>query len=269
MTVPFKSILCGVEGNESSTEAARQAVALAAAGAELRFMAVDASFELDADQASEQLERSLDEAVALARDAGVTATTDLGEGRYAVDVLLSEGAKYDLLVVGTQERSRMAGLVLGSTASESAHETDHPLLIARRSPRQDRFPGKVLLASDGSPGSWVPTRAAAALASACDSDLELLHVADGKHPDAGVEIEAQAAEIQQVTGVAPHVSQRLGSPTGEIVEAARLGGASLIVCGRRGLRGIKSLGSVSERVVHHAECSVLLIPAAAESSGSA
>ena len=38
------------------------------------------------------------------------------------------------------------------------------------------------------------------------------------------------------------------------------GGASLIVCGRRGLRGIKSLGSVSERLVSQAESSVLLVP---------
>ena len=52
-----------------------------------------------------------------------------------------------------------------------------------------------------------------------------------------------------------------GHATKEIVEAARAKGASLIVAGRRGLRGIKALGSVSERVVSGAECSVLLVPA--------
>ena len=51
-----------------------------------------------------------------------------------------------------------------------------------------------------------------------------------------------------------------GHPTDKIVEAAAERGTSLIVCGRRGLSGIKSLGSVSERVVHQAETSVLLVP---------
>ncbi|MGE5407272.1 MAG: universal stress protein [Syntrophothermus sp.] len=31
--------------------------------------------------------------------------------------------------------------------------------------------------------------------------------------------------------------------------------------GRRGVSGIKALGSVSERVVHRAPCSVLVMPA--------
>ena len=45
-----------------------------------------------------------------------------------------------------------------------------------------------------------------------------------------------------------------------LTKAAEEKEPSLIVCGRRGLRGLKALGSVSERVVHRAGCSVLLVP---------
>ena len=34
--------------------------------------------------------------------------------------------------------------------------------------------------------------------------------------------------------------------------------ASMVVIGRRGLGGAKALGSVSERVLHRAQCSVLV-----------
>ena len=42
-------------------------------------------------------------------------------------------------------------------------------------------------------------------------------------------------------------------------------GADLIVLGSRGLHGLKSLGSVSERVAHRAPCSTLIVRAARES----
>jgi nucleotide-binding universal stress UspA family protein len=264
LTVPFRSILCGVEGNESSTEAARQAIALARAGAELRFIAVYASFELGPDSARDALEGGLDQAVAMAGEEGIEASSDLLEGRYAVDVLLPEGAKHDLLVLGTHGKSRAAGIVLGSTASEAARGTEHPLLIARKPPEGAGFPGKVLLATDGSPGSWAPARTAARLATAYESELELVYVGDGSDIEAGNEVESQAGEIRDSIGSEPRLTQRPGHGINEIVEEAEAGRASLIVCGRRGLRGIKALGSVSERVVHQAPCSVLLIPAGPE-----
>jgi nucleotide-binding universal stress UspA family protein len=261
VSLPFKSILCGVEGNESSVEAARQATALAAAsGAGLHFIAARARFEVNADVSEESLGAGLERATAVAREAGVEATMEMAKGEHSTEILLAAAQDHDLLVLGTHDHSRAAGLVLGSTASEAAHRAEHPLLIARQSDGGG-FPAKILVASDGSQGSWPPVRAAAHLAAAGRAEVELLHVADGKHPDAGDEVEAQAAEIEEITGAAPRVCQPPGSAMPEIVETARSGGASLIICGRRGLRGLKSLGSVSERVVHHASCSVMLVPA--------
>jgi nucleotide-binding universal stress UspA family protein len=261
MSTPFTSILCGVEGNESSTEAARQAVELAKPGADLHFMAVYTSFELGEDTHKDTLQDSLVDAAGLAADAGVSASTEIKEAKYAIDALLPSSEKHDLLVLGTHGSNRVSGILFGSTASEAAHGTDRPLLISRPAGAAESFLTKVLLASDGSPGSWAPTRAAAGIAATFGSNLEVVHVEDGKHPDADAVLDAQLAEIGNLTGGRPTLRRRDGNATQGIIEIAKESGTSLIVSGRRGLRGIKALGSVSERIVSGAGCSVLLIPA--------
>ncbi len=62
-------------------------------------------------------------------------------------------------------------------------------------------------------------------------------------------------------GVEPRLLLREGDPADEIVRAAREGGFNLIVVGHRGLSPVKAflLGSVSNRVVAHAPCSVLVV----------
>jgi nucleotide-binding universal stress UspA family protein len=206
------------------------------------------------------LKEALDEAAGLAEDAGIPAEAEMREGRYAATVLLAEGEDHDLLVIGTHGRSRVAGILLGSTASEATHGTKRPLLIARQPPSSNGLPRKILLASDGSESSWPPARVAGGLAATGDSTLEVIHVADGKHPGADQVLAEQTAEIAAAIGEEPEVLKPEGHATDRIVETARERGSSLIICGRRGLTGIKSLGSVSERVVHQAGCSVLLIP---------
>jgi nucleotide-binding universal stress UspA family protein len=258
-TAPFRSILCGVEGNPASTIAARASIALQTPETSLRFVAVDASFELRPEYTKESLEAALAEAMKLAGEAGVTATSDMPAGKYASKVLLAEAQNHDLLVVGTHNQSRVSGIVLGSTASETVHETERPLMVARE-PTGGGFLDTMLLATDGSEGSKAAAAAAGALAAAYGGKLEVLHVSDGKQSDSDTVMEDELDEIERATGTRPELSTVDGHPTDKIVEAAAERGTSLIVCGRRGLSGIKVLGGVSERVVHQAETSVLLVP---------
>ena len=263
MPTPFTSILCGVEGNPASTEAARQAIALAGKGGDLQFTAVYTSFELGPDYHKDTLEQSLAKAARLAAEAGVSASYEMREAKYAIDVLLPESKEHDLLVLGTHGNSRTKGILFGSTASEAAHGAEWPLLIAREAPGSSPFPESILFASDGSRGSWAPARAAAELAAAFDANLELVHVVDGKdEPEEVSVLDAQFAELGEAIGREPVLTKVDGNATKKIVETARDRGSSLIVAGRRGLRGLKALGSVSERVVGGAECSVLLVPLA-------
>jgi nucleotide-binding universal stress UspA family protein len=53
----------------------------------------------------------------------------------------------------------------------------------------------------------------------------------------------------------------VGNPAEEILNAAEAGGVELIVMGRRGRNAIARfvMGSVSDRVVRHATCDVLVV----------
>ena len=67
--------------------------------------------------------------------------------------------------------------------------------------------------------------------------------------------------ILKERGVEAKLLLREGDPAYEIIQAAKTGGYDLIVVGHRGLSPIQSflLGSVSNRVVAHAPCSVLVV----------
>ncbi|MEM8832067.1 MAG: universal stress protein [Cyanobacteria bacterium P01_G01_bin.19] len=64
-----------------------------------------------------------------------------------------------------------------------------------------------------------------------------------------------------VQGVNTEFTQSSGNPGWEICQLASNCSADLIVVGSRGLKGLKEmfLGSVSNYVMHHAPCSVLIV----------
>ena len=62
-------------------------------------------------------------------------------------------------------------------------------------------------------------------------------------------------------GLGIEVHQQVGEASRTICDVARNWGADLIIMGRRGRRGLSEffLGSVSNYVLHHAKCSVLVV----------
>jgi nucleotide-binding universal stress UspA family protein len=72
---------------------------------------------------------------------------------------------------------------------------------------------------------------------------------------------AEAAEQLEGTGVAVQTFAREGDPADAILDVAEERGADLIVVGNKGMTGAKRflLGSVPNKVSHHAPCSVLII----------
>jgi nucleotide-binding universal stress UspA family protein len=89
---------------------------------------------------------------------------------------------------------------------------------------------------------------------------EDLQWAVGPREDVDATLEA-AAEPARQAGVSVNAYPRLGDPADAILDVAEERDADLIVVGNKGMTGAKRflLGSVPNKVSHHAPCSVLII----------
>jgi nucleotide-binding universal stress UspA family protein len=257
----FARVLCGIDGSRASLEAARQAAVLSAGG-ELRLVAVTWTTGAGPTEMSalgeSRARAALEAAAAAASEAGATPATELIHAPHPADALLAQAAGADLAVVGTHGGSRSAGILLGSVASRLVHSAAAPVLIARRPPHEEAPMARIVLASEGSQGSFAAADLTGRIAARFGSSVILVSV--GGQPGAAEReaLAVQAAGLLEATGVKPAVVEPHGKPAERIAEAARDDEAALVVIGSRGLGGLKALGSVSERVVHAAPCSVLV-----------
>ena len=102
-------------------------------------------------------------------------------------------------------------------------------------------------------------------------DIEQIDTASEKNAQARAEEGAERAR-QGGLGAEPRTrAQPAAGVSGAILAEAADNGASVIVVGTRGLRGLKSvmLGSVSHAVLNHAELPVLVVPSASPEAASA
>jgi nucleotide-binding universal stress UspA family protein len=72
---------------------------------------------------------------------------------------------------------------------------------------------------------------------------------------------SSAADIARAKGVTVELFSRRGDPADAILDVAEENEADLIIVGNKGMTGAKRflLGSVPNKVSHHAPCSVLII----------
>jgi nucleotide-binding universal stress UspA family protein len=136
---------------------------------------------------------------------------------------------------------------------------------------------KILVGTDGSPTASEAVRQAVELARLHDAELVIIHGAKttSAAPDLGfagpsLDVEAirtsgqeilEAAERAVGGGIRLRTAMRESDPADAILDEAEESGADLIVVGNRGMRGAKRflLGSVPNRIAHHAPCSVLIV----------
>jgi nucleotide-binding universal stress UspA family protein len=138
----------------------------------------------------------------------------------------------------------------------------------------DGFPGKVLVATDGSKDALLATRAALDLCAKTGAELHLVHVwrtVPSPHfePYIRKQLELEASElldeqtqtVEAMGGVVAGSHLREGQRSGEILDLTEELGAGLVVIGTRGHGPVRRLllGSVSEGVVYHASCPVLVM----------
>ncbi len=137
------------------------------------------------------------------------------------------------------------------------------------------FPTKILLATDGSKEAELAARTAADLARSYDSELHVVYVEPAlamidQFADTGPDrtqlesrqlLDEQVKHIEEAGGTITEAHLRLGRPDEQIVRVSEEVGAGLIVTGSRGHGGLRRalMGSVSDSVVRHAHCPVLVV----------
>ena len=74
-------------------------------------------------------------------------------------------------------------------------------------------------------------------------------------------LDEQVRHIEEAGGTVAEAHLRLGRPDNQIIEVGEEVGAGLIVVGSRGHGGVRRalMGSVSDSVVRHAHCPVLVV----------
>ena len=261
--VPFRRIVCGVNGTRSSAAAAERAIELADGGGAIELVAFTdvrgTGPTLMAGTGIARTQRALDAARHAAAERGVQATTECRHHREPRRALLECAADRDLLVVGAHPGSRAGGIMLGSTATLALHDSAVPVLIGRSMPEGRRLGEHVLLASTGSGSERRAAAIAAAVAALAGGSVTLLHVEGPTGSDVRHELALEATEVQGITGIDPVVVTTRGHGPDPIVRSAAELGVTMVVLASRGLSGVRALSSVSERVGAAAPCSVLVL----------
>jgi nucleotide-binding universal stress UspA family protein len=254
----FGRVLVGIDASPESREAARQAAVLTDPDGRLTLLAAydvapaivggtgsgtPAYFDEDMqrESAKDALERAREALAGLAEPVG-----KLARGN-AWEELIGEIAReqHTLVAVGSHGVGRMRGILVGSTATEVIHRAPCSVLVARKA--GGAFPSRIVVGVDGSPESAAAYATARHLAERFGVELSPVVAHGGK----GVDTRMLAMIVGESHEDFP------GSPVEAL--AASAADADLLVVGSRGLHGLKSLGSVSERVAHEARCSVLIV----------
>lgn len=260
---PFERILCGIDGSRSSYEAARQAAAVAVPGTRVELLSVscesgygpNAQAMLSHARAGEALHTAEE----IAAKAGVEIVLTHRKGSSPPHVLLEEAAQHDLLVLGSHAVSRSGGIMLGSAVARAVHESQVPVLVARRAPSDAPFPTRILVGADGPGAPEAAIEISAQLARACGSRVTLLRVGGWHHHEHTRAVSDAEVDLVEATGVEPVELVVAGHPHRQLVVIGAREKASLIIVGSRGLSGVRALSSTSERVAHEADCSVLVL----------
>jgi nucleotide-binding universal stress UspA family protein len=279
-------VVVGVDGSQASWRALRWATTEARRrGSRLRIVAAyqtpwqpagfGAGIDVDAIALS-HAEEMVDEMVAMARGAApnivVNGLTVCGSPVQALDAAAVDGS---LIVVGSRGHGDFAGLLLGATSLQLATHAGAPVVVVRGNAEADA--GPIIVGADGSPGADPALGIAFDEAAARGCTVMAVRAYHIPVPCFGQHVEpvdfdgtrlraAELASLRDTIGpwrekyptvaVQPLVVR--GDATSVLV--AMSSAARLVVVGTRGHGGFTGLllGSVGQKLLHHAHCPVLI-----------
>jgi nucleotide-binding universal stress UspA family protein len=297
MSIFPTKILLATDGSEQADLALKTAVALAEiTDSELHVVLVEElPYAYDApavrspasgifQEEHERARKRLDGELEKARSAGGEVTeAHLRVGTAAREIVaLAEEIGAGLIVMGSRGLGGIRRALTGTVSDSVVRNAHCPVVVVRGEPVV--FPTTILLATDGSEEANLASSTAAGLAKSTDSELHILYVGGmpsvlyeppgtvALDPDlqsrmeveaeeaARTKLEEQVQKISEVGGEIAETHARVGYPDAEIVGLAEELAVGLIVMGSRGRGGLSRalMGSVSDSVVRHAHCPVLV-----------
>jgi hypothetical protein len=176
--------------------------------------------------------------------------------------IIDEAAKnnVEMIIIGRRGRTGITRLMMGSVTAKVIGHSPCKVMVVPRFARISFE--KILVPTDGSIFSDLASREAISIAKNARSSLIVLSVAakDENLPvaEASVGMVKEAAEKE---GIKVEALTLTGKPHEVIVDTADKKKAGFIVIGSHGRSGIERLlmGSVTERLIGHAGCPVLVV----------
>lgn len=230
------------------------------------------------DQMIADANRGLADAAAMVRELGVEeVSTKLLDGP-AWEAITSELARdeaVDLVVVGTQGRTGLPRMLLGSVAERIVRHSPCSVLVVRPGSAVAPFDHVACLV-DFAEGSRYAVELATGLANPAGRGLTLLHVLElpvtfnGVFDDpsfvsdldrrATAHLADWTANLRAHTKLTVTTQMRIGTPAAQGIAMLDADPSYDLVCVGSQSRGIKRmlLGSVAERIVRHAKAPVLV-----------
>lgn len=258
----YARVVCGVDHSEAGIAAARAAARVAEQEGTLTIVAADdTSVAVHAGWAMPSVLNELMQVAETARDEGLAAAGPLHDvSGKAVEgdplrVLVAEIEEQDatLAVVGSHGIRRATGIALGAVSTHLLHYATCSVLIARGVIDAERWPRRIVAGLDGSEESARAYAAAQELAGRYDVPLRAITATQDPHVD-----------LEAARRIAPEVEEHDARALDVLNVASET--ADLVVVGSRGLRGVRALGSLSERLAHEARSPVLVVRAAAQAA---
>jgi nucleotide-binding universal stress UspA family protein len=233
----------------------------------------------------EEEKRVFQELNALAREHGVSsANCHLLSGGPAFDEIcrVAREIPADFIVMPTHGRTGLKHVFLGSTAERIVQHSPCPVLVTRESKNGSRFTiNTIVVPVDFSDCSREGLQYAIGFANEFGAKIILIHATylgyiyssegtaiydvRGLQKAARENAEGQMRKLMESVnfrGVKFETAFPDGSPVLDICAFAKDHHADLIITSTHGLTGFQHvlIGSIAERVVRHAPCSVLVVP---------
>jgi nucleotide-binding universal stress UspA family protein len=252
----FERIVCGIDETAESLEAVRQATRLRAPDGNIVLLIADEAPDDIAGRGGvgeRELERDLRAVLSRAAELAPDAERRLVTGP-AVAALLEAAEAATVVVLGTHGLSRAVAVTIGSVGYRVLHDAPCSVFVARPPLFPAAFPASIAVGIDGSPASFAAAEEGRKLAERFGAEIRFV-CGSGDNVD-----------VERAREAFPELIRDDRDPVDALVAAAAE--VDILVLGSRGLHGLRSLGSVSERVAHKAPSSVLVVrPAQAAERG--